>query len=87
MSIFYAATTITLGNECKTPFWHADTAGRFVIWSECLRHFPASIFQRLHLPVCKVYFLFNLFGENICLNLPIKGFDELNICVLFSLLR
>jgi hypothetical protein len=44
MSIFYAATTITLGNGCKTPFWHADTAGRFVIWSECLRHFPASIF-------------------------------------------
>jgi hypothetical protein len=23
MKIFYAATTITLGNGCKTPFWHA----------------------------------------------------------------
>ena len=23
MDIFYAATSITIGNGCKTPFWHA----------------------------------------------------------------
>jgi hypothetical protein len=23
MAIFYAATTITVGNGAKTPFWHA----------------------------------------------------------------
>jgi hypothetical protein len=42
MSIFYAATTITLGNGCKTPFWHAPWLGGRIPRDIALKKFECS---------------------------------------------